>query len=98
MYEFSKKEIRNKFKETEYGKSTNKWLYISLGCVGGLFLIALVIVFLVLFKVISMDSETLPIIAGVFSYLIFISFIISCYFDGKRDGAIEQFKRSLKTK
>ena len=29
MYELSNKEIRAEFKKTEYGKKTNKWLYLS---------------------------------------------------------------------
>lgn len=88
MYEFSKKELREKFKETEYGKKVNTWLYIS-------FIIAIPFFLLFIlsnFDVVTFSKNTKEMIDSAF--LIFA--IIACYFDGKRDGAIEQFKKSLK--
>lgn len=96
MYEFSKKEIRSKFKETEYGKKTNKWLYMSLGGVGAVVFSSLVIALMIFLKVIKIDEELFTALIGIFNYFLFISLIIACYFDGKRDGAIEQFKQTLK--
>ena len=85
MYEFTDKETRKKFKETEYGKKTNKWLYITVP----FGIAALVFYILITIKVIELEGSMLSLAFG----LIFIAIIIMCYFDGKRDGAIEQFKR-----
>ena len=85
MYEFTDKETRKKFKETEYGKKTNKLLYIS----APFGIIALIFYILITTKVIELGDSMLSFAFG----LIFIAVIIMCYFDGKRDGAIEQFKR-----
>ena len=74
-----------KFKETEYGKKTNKMLYIS----APFGIIALIFYVLITTKVIELGDSMLSFAFG----LIFIAVIIMCYFDGKRDGAIEQFKR-----
>ena len=91
MYEFSKKEIRSKFKKTEYGKKVNKTLYISIVISVVLFLIS-VIIFIMMGagnKLLTTKQDMwLNILFGITA----ISVIISCYFDGKRDGAIEQFK------
>ena len=95
MYEYSKKEARNKFKKTEYGKKTNKMLYISL-IIALVFFIASCIVFFLM----GAGSEILSTKEDMWLNILFgataISVIIACYFDGKRDGAIEQFKRSMK--
>ena len=48
MYEFSEKDIRKEFKTTEYGKKTNKWLYISLAIALVLFFVELVLQILVI--------------------------------------------------
>lgn len=87
-YEFSKKEVRSKFKETEYGKKVNTWLYISE---------AIALPFFLLFilsncGVISCSQNT----SEMINYAFLLFAMVVCYFDGKRDGAIEQFKRSLK--
>lgn len=83
MYEFSKKEVRKKFVETEYGKKVNTWLYIS-GVIAVFFL-----VFSILSRIVSFSETIIEIIDIGF----FISAVFVCYFDGKRDGAMEQFKR-----
>ena len=97
MYEFSEKEIISKFKKTEYGKKTNKMLYISI-----VISLVLFIVSCVLFVIIGAGKEILTTVEDAWLNIIFgitaISVIISCYFDGKRDGAIEQFKKSKKIK
>lgn len=95
MYEFSKKEIRKKFKETEYGKKTNRWFYLSL---------VVTIVLIIVYGVISILAcgeninltTTSQILLDLLKTLTFISIICMCYFDGKRDGAIEQFKKTSK--
>ena len=85
MYEFTDKETRKRFKETEYGKKTNKMFYAALP----FGMIALVFYILIITNIIKIDEMTLRMVIG----LIYIAIIIMCYFDGKRDGAIEQFKR-----
>lgn len=95
MYEFSEKDIRNKFKKTKYGKKINKMLYISLGVSLILFIVSCVIYFFMGSSdglSTSIKDAWLNILFGITS----ISVIISCYFDGKRDGAIEQYKISIK--
>lgn len=95
MYEFSEKEIRTKFKETEYGKKLNKMLLISAIVSGVLFLGSCVAFFLM-----GAGRELLTVKEDMLLNILFgitaISVIISCYFDGKRDGAIAQYKLSLK--
>lgn len=86
MYEFSKKEVRKKFKETEYGRKTNIWLYIS------------VTITLILFIILILPSKVISFSEAFYDALdslFMVSLIVACYFDGKRDGAIEQFKRDL---
>lgn len=86
MYELSKKEVRKKFRETEYGRKTNIWLYIS-----GILTLILFIILILPSKVISLSED----FYHVLDCLFMVSLIVTCYFDGKRDGAIEQFKRDL---
>lgn len=95
MYEFNKKEIRKKFKGTEYGKKTNGWLYIS---------IIITVIFIIIYGVLCILScgenielkITSQILLDILKTLTLISVICMCYFDGKRDGAIEQFKKNIK--
>ena len=95
MYEFSDKEARAKFKKTGYGKKTNKMLYISLVVAGVLFIVSCIVFFLM-----GAGSKILTTTEDMLLNILFgitaISVIIACYFDGKRDGAIEQFKRGKK--
>lgn len=95
MYEFSEKEVRSKFKKTEYGKKTNKMLYLSLAVSIVLFITSCVI-----YIVMGAGKELLTTKEDMWLNILFgitaISVIISCYFDGKRDGAIEQFKKGNK--
>lgn len=95
MYEFSDKEARTKFKKTEYGKKTNKMLYISLVVALLLFVASCTVFFLMGAGnelLTTTEDMWLNILVGITA----ISVIIACYFDGKRDGAIEQFKRGKK--
>ena len=95
MYEFLDKEIRGKFKKTEYGKKLNKLLYISIGISSVLVLTSCIVFFLVGAgnKILTTKEDMcLNLLFGITT----IAVIISCYFDGKRDGAIEQFKRDKK--
>lgn len=94
MYEFTDKKIRAKFKKTQYGKKTNEMLYKSLIFVFSMIVIALITLLLYYIDIIS--KCIFMILVPLFCYLFFVSIIITCYFDGKRDGAIEQYKRNLK--
>lgn len=101
MYEFTKKEIRKQFKETEYGKKTNRWLYISLT----VFLVVYIVIpFIFGFAAgvsgLSLEKTEKMFMeyADILDAATFISLAIVLYFDGKRDGAIEQFKRDLNNK
>ena len=97
MYEFTKKEVRNKFKATGEGKKINKKLYIGAIVTLVLFIIDL---FIVLFgvKLMDLDINTSQKVIDISWFILFISVVFTCYLDGKRDGAIEQFERNLKTK
>ena len=88
MYEFTDKETRSKFKKTKYGKKTNKMFYIALP----FGIIALIIYLLITTNVIKLDELMYRFIFS----LVFIAVVIMCYFDGKRDGAIEMFKNDIK--
>ena len=98
MYEFSDKEIRKQFKQTEYGKKTNKWLYMSLISVGIVAVISIIIAIVLAFNFYKIDKSILIPVIGFLASAFWIVLIISCYFDGKRDGAIEQFKLNQKKK
>lgn len=101
MYEFTKKEIRKQFKETQYGKKTNCWLYISLIV---FFVVCIAIPFIFGFAAgvsgLSLEETEKMFMeyADILDAATFISLAIVLYFDGKRDGAIEQFKRDLNSK
>lgn len=96
MYEFTKKEIRKQFKETEYGKKTNRWLYTSAIIALSIFIIGEIVSILYFTNVIKLDEKIFYGCLKIVLPIFFISCITACYFDGKRDGAIEQFKRDLK--
>lgn len=96
MYEFSSKEIRNQFKQTEYGKKTNKLLYTFLTITISYLVLSFVFGFLCGAEVINLSEETIDLILTIADGLFYIVLLSTCYFDGKRDGAIEQFKRNLK--
>ena len=85
MFEFSDKSTKNKFNKTDYGKKVSKLLYMSV--------ISSLILIIVCFISFFIMSSELSIIKILLLGCTCISIIISCYFDGKRDGAIEQFKR-----
>ena len=92
MYELSNKEIRAEFKKTEYGKKTNKWLYLSVSIAIVFVVLEVVLFFLCESSTITMSTYLERLVHTLF----FISIITACYFDGKRDGAIEQFKKGKK--
>ena len=94
MYEFTEKKLREKFKKTKYGKKTNVMLYKSL-----IFVFSMIVVLLssiLLFYIELINKDVFVLIIPIEICLFFISVITACYFDGKRDGAIEQYKNSLK--
>jgi len=94
MYEFTNKELRKKFKETEYGKKTNKYLHISVITFFILLLIPIIFSFVcgLIGKSWEETESILTTWDGVYSGIMFIVCSIMIYFDGKRDGAIEQYK------
>lgn len=91
MYEFNSKETREKFKKTELGKKYNEYLLIS-----GIITICSFI--LMLIGEITMGGKELSeisqgqciFVVGTL-FLFVLSGMFTCYFDGKRDGAITQF-------
>ena len=92
MYEFTDKKIKEKFKETEYGKKTHKMFLVA-----SLILCVLLVICTILYilnekEVIYIKDE----LVNVGKYLLFIVAILACYFDGKRDGAIEMYKSKKK--
>lgn len=96
MYEFNKKEVRRAFKKTEYGKKVNKWLYMSLAFVVLTLLIPFMLGFLDGLNVYKMPKDTLEIFGKISDVSVYVSVILLFYFDGKRDGAIESYKKSIK--
>lgn len=96
MYEFTKKEIRKQFKETEYGKKTNRWLYTTAVIALLIFIIGEIVSILYFTKVLKIEENCFYSCLSLILPIFFISCITACYFDGKRDGAIEQYKRDLK--
>jgi len=82
-YEFASKEIRAKFKKTKLGKKLNKILYIFL-IIAVVLLIGSVVNFI--FGNGNLD---------IFIYAVtLVAWLSTVYFDGKRDGAIAQFKEN----
>lgn len=95
MYEFTKKEIRKKFKETEYGKKTNRWLLLSFVVAFVSYVICTCLCVLANGENVELSSSS-EILLTLLKIITFLSIISMCYFDGKRDGAIEQFKKDNK--
>ena len=95
MFEFSNKDLRHEFNKTAYGKKTNKMLYISLIIAIIFFIISCIMYFIIDLRH-DFINEFQGLLLNVSYGLTIISFILACYFDGKRDGAIEQFKRDNK--
>jgi len=85
-YEFQTKELRAKFKKTPLGKKYNKALYVSL----------LVFIFSAIVAVILRFALEISLTELI--WITIIPMIVACYFDGKRDGAIMQFKESKNKK
>ena len=94
-YEFSTKETRKDFRSTDLGKQLNIQVYIS-NVIAALSVI--ITVFMYFNAASAHDNKffaTLENNTGVFVMMIisFLLIISACYFDGKRDGAITQFKK-----
>ena len=100
MYEFTDKEIRKEFHKTEYGKKVN--LYIIVGYI--LFFVTLLssVLLTILTKqnffdvIYAMKVKTFDNLAQKITFICYgacmISIILLVYFDGKRDGAITEYK------
>ena len=92
MYEFTKKEVRDKFKKTELGKKYNLYLLCS-GIVSIIMFVSLLIIDIIFGG--DINNFT-PFQWGCFtfnSFALIISLLFTCYFDGKRDGAIAQYDK-----
>ncbi len=97
MYEFTDKNIRAEFKKTEYGKKLNTWLKISLFITIVLATAAFVVTYLIFIKKIVVEERLVRLnIHLAEAAIVFISSVITCYFDGKRDGAIKQYMLNSK--
>ncbi len=104
MYEFTKREAREKFKKTDYGKKTNTYILISYIC----FFLALALsviltvvsdnTFVMSFDLNKIIIEELSM--SLYSYIsygiLLLSIICLIYFDGKRDGAIKSYMENNK--
>ena len=94
MSELSNKEIVKKFKETEYGKKTNKCLCVSTFI---FFLMFIVIgAFAVLAEPMKIEDTTQDLVSLILNFTFYISAMFMFYFDGKRNGALKQYKLSKK--
>ena len=87
MYEFTDKKTREKFKKTAYGEKIGKSFGTAVG-ICAMFLLLLMAVTLLHEQGILNDD-----LLALVKFPAFISAIFAIYFDGKRDGAIEQFKK-----
>lgn len=91
MIKLTKKGIIDKFRETNYGKKIYKTLLILV-----IITIFLFVVSTVFYCVFSLESDFLTDVEGLILNILYcttmISIVITCYFAGKRDGAIEQYK------
>ena len=97
MYEYIDKKTRDKFKKTKLGRKYNLYLLCS-GSISIIFFLSLFIIDIIFGGDIDSFSE-FQWGCYVFNGLIFIvSLLISCYFDGKRDGAIAQYALKEKNK
>ena len=92
MYELIDKKIKNKFNETKYGKKTNKMFLIASINFVIIILLFATLYYLNLKNAISINDDLI----NIGKYILFIVAILVCYFDGKRDGAIEMFKNIKK--
>ena len=104
MYEFTDKKVRQEFKKTKYGKTVSIYILISyiIFCVT-LFISVLATILLkqnffeILYSIRNMSKMNIPQLLCYLSYLFcLLSITLLLYFDGKRDGAIEQYKRIKK--
>ena len=93
MYEFTDKKIKEEFKKTEYGKKTNKIFWISV--IIYIFVFLTTLFFLAMYFIKNIENVDYGKVIEM-SFPFIITMIIACYFDGNRDGAIEQFKRNMK--
>ena len=89
MYGFTDKKTREKFKKTALGKKISKSFGTAIGICA---------IFLLLLMGLSLlnDYANGVIDEGVLSLVKLITsvaIVFAVYFDGKRDGAIEQFKK-----
>ena len=89
MYEFTDKKVREKFKKTAYGKKITKSFKTAIG------ICAMFLLLLMGFSAPNYYGNEIidESVLDFLRFIVFISIVIAVYFDGKRDGAIEQYKR-----
>ena len=95
MDEFIRRKIDKKLKINEYIIKSNKWLGLS-----SFITIVLIVLYIFICISISINDVTLTstndMLLMVLNAMTLISALLSCYLWGKRNGAIEQFKSTLK--
>ena len=98
MYEFNSKETREKFKNTELGKKYNNYLLIS-GIVSVCAFILMLIGEITIGgkELAEVSQAQCTFVVGTL-FLFVLSGMLTCYFDGKRDGAITEFALREKPK
>ena len=94
MYEFNDKEIREGFKETEYGRKVDKMFWTA--TIFGVILIFVIpIIGSLIILLVKAGIRWFWITMCLYAPFHFIGWIAVLYFDGKRDGAIEMYKCML---
>ena len=89
-YEFTKKDIRKEFKNSQLGKNINLFFYIFLSV-----LIVSLICTIIVIIIKQLSGQELYDTALKINAL---PGMLAVYFDGKRDGAIIQFESQKKAK
>jgi amino acid transporter len=95
MFEKIDKETREKFKKTEYGKKVTKMLFISSIVAVILFVISCIAFFSVGAgnRILSTTTDFL---LNILFMITSIAIVLTCYFNGKKDGALGQFQKIKK--
>ncbi len=92
MYEFGNKEDKKRFLKTKYGKKVNKMFRIAV-IVSIVNILLVIVAYVVSLKnMIDTSSSEYNLLFNIALCIGSVSIVIACYFDGKRDGAFEQFK------
>lgn len=95
MYGIRRRNLDEKLNTNNYIVSTNRWIGIS-----AFFVIILITLYITLCVLIEVENVILTssneILLDVLKIMMFLSIIYFSYLYGKRNGAIEQFKSTIK--